>query len=166
MSTYLSSAEHEHGSPAGLRTRGDEEIGKGDEGIGRQGHGKPSHSSPFPISLSPAFSPFRVFAFSICLLTFVASPGVRAQEPSDHQAPSLPARRSEHSSGYRRVMAMPRKPVQLHVPRVGREVERRQLKNGMILYLMEDHALPLVRISAAIRAGTQFVPRDQDVAMS
>ena len=43
-------------------------------------------------------------------------------------APPAPARRSEHSEGYKRVMASPRKPVQLRVPRVGREVDRARLQ--------------------------------------
>jgi zinc protease len=76
-----------------------------------------------------------------------------------------PMRRGQHSTGYKRMMGFPRKPVQLHIPKLGRDAQRVVLKNGMILYLMEDHRLPLVRMSAIIRAGTSFVPRDQEVAM-
>jgi zinc protease len=80
-------------------------------------------------------------------------------------APAGPARRSEHSAGYKRVMGFPRKPVQLRVPRVGREVERRVLSNGIVLYLMEDRERPLVRMEAVVRGGTDYVPRDQEFAM-
>jgi predicted Zn-dependent peptidase len=77
-----------------------------------------------------------------------------------------PQRRTQHSVGYKRMMAIPRKPVQLHVPKLGTDVQRLVLKNGMILYLREEHRLPLVHINALIRAGTSFVPRDQEAAMA
>lgn len=47
------------------------------------------------------------------------------------------------------------------VPEVGKEVQREVLDNGMILYMMEDHNLPLVAISALIRCGEAYVPIDQ-----
>jgi len=41
------------------------------------------------------------------------------------------------------------------------EYERYQLPNGMIVYLMEDHELPLVSGSAIIRTGSRFEPPDK-----
>lgn len=38
---------------------------------------------------------------------------------------------------------------------------RFQLQNGMIVYLMEDHELPLVRGTAVIRTGDRFEPANQ-----
>jgi hypothetical protein len=97
---------------------------------------------------------------------YLASP-VRAQLPhAEIAGPTGPQRRTQHSLGYKRMMAIPRKPVQLHVPKLGRDVQRLVLKNGMILYLREEHRLPLVHVSATIRTGTSFVPRDQEVAMA
>jgi len=94
------------------------------------------------------------------------SSAARAQLPhSEIAGPTGPQRRTQHSVGYKRMMAIPRKPVQLHVPKLGRDVQRVLLKNGMILYLKEEHRLPLVHVSALIRTGTSFVPRDQEVAM-
>ncbi len=47
------------------------------------------------------------------------------------------------------------------VPEVGEDVIRQELENGMILYMMEDHSLPLFRISALIRCGSAYVPMEQ-----
>jgi predicted Zn-dependent peptidase len=38
------------------------------------------------------------------------------------------------------------------------EAERRVLENGMVLYLLEDHELPLVDISAIVRTGSIYEP--------
>lgn len=38
------------------------------------------------------------------------------------------------------------------------EVERLVLKNGMVVYLMEDHLLPLVKIYALVRTGAIYEP--------
>ena len=42
------------------------------------------------------------------------------------------------------------------VPEVGKEVTRTVLKNGMILYLMEDDELPLISARALVRAGSIY----------
>lgn len=39
--------------------------------------------------------------------------------------------------------------------------ERYQLPNGLVVYLMEDHELPLVSGSATFRTGTRFEPANQ-----
>lgn len=41
------------------------------------------------------------------------------------------------------------------------DYERYELKNGMVIYLMEDHTLPLVGGSAIIRTGSRYEPADQ-----
>jgi zinc protease len=41
------------------------------------------------------------------------------------------------------------------------EVERVTLANGMQLFLLEDHELPLIRISARIRTGSIYEPADK-----
>jgi zinc protease len=48
-------------------------------------------------------------------------------------------------------------PVDFHPP----EAERRVLENGMVLYLLEDHELPLVDISATVRTGSIYEPPDK-----
>lgn len=47
------------------------------------------------------------------------------------------------------------------MPEVGKEVKREVLKNGMILYLMENHELPLFEMQAIIRTGSIFEPLEQ-----
>ncbi|WP_017292382.1 M16 family metallopeptidase [Geminocystis herdmanii] len=41
------------------------------------------------------------------------------------------------------------------------DYERYQLKNGMVVYLMEDHQLPLISGSAIVRTGSRFEPSNQ-----
>ena len=48
------------------------------------------------------------------------------------------------------------KPVQYKVPSPARVV----LDNGMVLYLLEDHELPLIEMSALIRTGSIYEPPD------
>ncbi len=40
-------------------------------------------------------------------------------------------------------------------------VERRVLPNGMILFILEDHELPLINITSAIRTGSIYEPEDK-----
>jgi len=44
------------------------------------------------------------------------------------------------------------------VPEVGREVRREVLDNGMILYLMENHRLPILDATAMIHCGYAYEP--------
>lgn len=41
------------------------------------------------------------------------------------------------------------------------EAERVVLENGLVVLLMEDHELPLVNVSAMIRTGSRWEPREQ-----
>jgi zinc protease len=52
-------------------------------------------------------------------------------------------------------------PLVWKVPEVGKEVERLVLDNGMILYLKEDHTLPLVNIDAIVRTGSIYEPKEK-----
>jgi zinc protease len=60
------------------------------------------------------------------------------------------------SPGSELVRRMSFHPIQISVPRVGREVDRRVLGNGIILYLAEDHSLPVLDVSAVFRAGSLY----------
>lgn len=48
--------------------------------------------------------------------------------------------------------------IEWSVPEVGKEVQREVLDNGIILYMMEDHRLPLFNVSAIIRCGAAYEP--------
>lgn len=54
-----------------------------------------------------------------------------------------------------RTMTFP--PVQFQPPKAERVV----LSNGMVLYLLEDHELPLIRIEAMLRTGSIYEPADK-----
>jgi predicted Zn-dependent peptidase len=47
-------------------------------------------------------------------------------------------------------------PLQVTIPRVGREMDRRVLGNGIILYLAEDQSLPVLDVYAVFRAGSLY----------
>ena len=49
-------------------------------------------------------------------------------------------------------------PLQLTIPRVGREVQRRVLPNGIVLYLASDPSLPVLNAYAVFRAGSLYEP--------
>jgi zinc protease len=116
----------------------------------------------------PGFQSRRRLALLCLLLTTPVVPALAraARGPAVASPPAPATAQPRHSIGYRRMLSFPRRPVQLRVPKLGRDVERLALKNGMVLFLMEEHRLPIVRISAIIRAGSSFVPRDQEIAMS
>lgn len=42
------------------------------------------------------------------------------------------------------------------------EAERVELKNGIILYILEDHEIPLINISAVIRTGSIYDPQGKE----
>lgn len=71
-------------------------------------------------------------------------------------APSTHGPRQSSGSELVRRMAVP--PLQVTIPRVGREVERRVLANGIVLYLVEDHSLPVLDAYAVFRAGSLYEP--------
>jgi predicted Zn-dependent peptidase len=60
------------------------------------------------------------------------------------------------SPGAELVRRMTFPPLQIAIPRVGRDVERRVLPNGIVLYLAEDHSLPLLDAHAVFRAGRLY----------
>src|SRR3990170_2189588 len=47
------------------------------------------------------------------------------------------------------------------VPEVGKEVKRVELENGMIVYLKEDHSLPLFNVQVLINTGSIYEPLEK-----
>ena len=72
--------------------------------------------------------------------------GCATEAPSKHGP--------RHSPGSELVRRMTFPPLQFAIPRVGQAVERRVLSNGIILYLAEDHSLPVLDAYAIFRAGS------------
>lgn len=66
------------------------------------------------------------------------------------------------SPGSAKIAALSTAPVELTIPEVGKEVTRVALDNGLIVYLYENHRLPLFNISALIRCGSIFDPSGKD----
>ncbi len=98
--------------------------------------------------------PHRALRPSIAVATLpilvLALLGCATETPSRHGP-----RQSPGSELVRR-MTVP--PLQVTIPRVGREVERLVLPNGIILYLAEDRALPVLDAYAVFRAGSLYEP--------
>lgn len=70
----------------------------------------------------------------------------------------IPGRGDRHSVGFAELQALPAAPLQLAIPRVGHEVTRRVLPNGIVLYLLPDRSLPLVNATALIRTPLSADP--------
>lgn len=51
--------------------------------------------------------------------------------------------------------------IEWSVPKVGQEVTREVMENGMILFMMEDHHLPLFNISVRFRCGEAYEPTER-----
>jgi zinc protease len=49
-------------------------------------------------------------------------------------------------------------PLQFNLP----HVERLVMENGIVVYILEDHELPLVNIDAVVRTGTMYDPADKE----
>ncbi|MDD4050991.1 MAG: pitrilysin family protein [candidate division Zixibacteria bacterium] len=47
------------------------------------------------------------------------------------------------------------------VPEVGKEVQRETLDNGIIVYTMPDHRLPIIAVTVMIHCGGAYVPLDR-----
>ena len=65
------------------------------------------------------------------------------------------------SPGAARVAQLRYPPLQIHIPRLGHEVERGVLGNGIIVYLAEDRSLPTIDATAIFRAGSLYEPTDR-----
>jgi zinc protease len=65
------------------------------------------------------------------------------------------------SEAARIIEQMEFKPVELKVPKVGVDIERVELDNGMILYLKEDHRFPLVQVKCITRTGEVYENREK-----
>ena len=88
----------------------------------------------------------------VCFLLIV--PILMVNEPRHARALEPPLQMSADQTDPRQ-MKFP--PVELNPP----EPERIALENGIVVYLLEDHELPLVTVSATIRTGGWMDPSDK-----
>jgi predicted Zn-dependent peptidase len=68
---------------------------------------------------------------------------------------------AQKSPGSRIIDSLSRAEMELTIPEVGREVERVVLDNGIILYLYENHRLPLFNLTTYIRCGAVLDPAEK-----
>lgn len=66
------------------------------------------------------------------------------------------------SAGSKIIESMKFGEIELNIPEVGRDVERVVMDNGIVIYLYEDHALPLFNIYTSIRCGAIYDPAEKD----
>ena len=67
---------------------------------------------------------------------------------------------AQQSEGSKIISKFKYKDIKWSVPEVGKEVQRVVLDNGIIVYMMEDHSLPLFNISAQVRCGEAYEPTE------
>lgn len=92
----------------------------------------------------------------ICALSL--APAI-AQERHGGDAPQTGG---PQSVGGKKIATFAYAPIDWQVPRVGKDVERYVTKNGMVVYLKEDHTLPEFRINALIRCGDIYDAPEQE----
>jgi zinc protease len=102
----------------------------------------------------------RNFQLLMILLTLFFSLGapLRAQE-EERRVPSV--RGDKHSEGWARVMKLKGTPMAPNFPKIGEEIERVVLENGLVVYLQEDHRLPLMDATALVRTGSYYETPDE-----
>ncbi len=125
--------------------------------------GRRTEANRAPSVLSPQSS---VLLLSVVL---AAAGCAAAAPPSTEKAPAASpsgaSRGAVHSRGYLEIQQMVFPPLALSFPRVGQEVQRRVLPNGLVLYLYPDRRLPLVEATALLRGGTAYEGEDAWTAM-
>ncbi len=97
-------------------------------------------------------------SWNVVIITLALSVALSGYVCAQHAMPgkgAVPAK--PQSRGAEIVSKFKYKPLEWSPPKV----ERRVLSNGMILFLLEDHELPLVNITSAIRTGSIYEPKDK-----
>lgn len=102
----------------------------------------------------------RNFAFLIaciaCVFSLIYFTNLYAQ-PQGHERVVTPPVEKLESEGAKMVSGLKFKPLDFTPPKV----ERLALENGMIIYLLEDHDLPLFHVTARIRTGAVYEPPEK-----
>ncbi len=65
------------------------------------------------------------------------------------------------SPGSQKLAALSASPIQLTIPEVGKDVQRVALDNGLIIYLYENHRLPLCNAVAMLHCGSIYDSKDK-----
>ena len=96
------------------------------------------------------------FVFPVVFIAYVLSltysSNLYAQPQGGHERVVAPSIGKPESEGAKIVSGFKFKPLNFVPPKADRVV----LENGMVLYLLEDHDLPIFNITARIRTKAQF----------
>jgi zinc protease len=76
-------------------------------------------------------------------------------------AVTILAQSEPKSIGSKTIESLSQGKVQLTIPKVGTEVDRVVLDNGLVLYFYEDHRLPLFNAQVIVKAGGIYDPNDK-----
>jgi len=104
-------------------------------------------------------TPLRARAAAVVVSIALLCVAAMAQE-GEHSAP-VSTRGNKHSEGWAKAMRLKGPPLPPKFPRVGVEIERTVLDNGLIVYMQEDHRLPLVDAQVLIRTGSYYESPDE-----
>ncbi|MFQ5862539.1 MAG: M16 family metallopeptidase [Candidatus Brocadiales bacterium] len=100
----------------------------------------------------------RDWFWNILVIALVLSVATGGYVYAQHGMPGKSAVLTKpQSKGAEIVSKFKYKPLEFTPPKA----ERRVLSNGMVLYLLEDHELPLVNITATVRAGSIYEPKEK-----
>ena len=103
----------------------------------------------------------KYFVFPVVFMAYVLSltysSGLYAQSQEGHERVVAPSVGKPESEGAKIVSGFKFKSLNFVPPKVDRVV----LENGMILYLLEDHDLPIFNITARIRTGAIYEPQEK-----
>jgi len=95
--------------------------------------------------------------FMAYVLSLTYSSNLYAQPQGGHERAIAPSVGKPESEGAKIVSGFKFKPLNFVPPKVDRVV----LENGMILYLLEDHDLPIFNITTRIRTGAIYEPQEK-----
>lgn len=66
------------------------------------------------------------------------------------------------SVGSQKIAALSTSPIVLNIPEVGKDVQRLTLDNGLIIYLYENHRLPLCNAVAMLHCGSIYDSKEKN----
>ncbi len=82
-----------------------------------------------------------------------------------HGAQGDAGRGDVHSAGWKKVEELRGEPLSPRFPRIGEDIVREVLDNGLVVYLREDRRLPLLRAELVVKTGSYYEsPQDLEIA--
>jgi predicted Zn-dependent peptidase len=97
----------------------------------------------------------KIIAYAAALATTFTF-GLQSAPAQESHGSSMPRMGGPESIGAKKVATFEYKPIDWQVPEVGKDIERYETKNGLVIYLKEDHKLPEFRIRAMVRCGEVY----------